>query len=51
VELDTEAAVVAVEALKGAELKGHRMDVVVDQPASGGPRRDRRKRGGSRRRR
>jgi RNA recognition motif-containing protein len=51
VELDSEAAAAAVEALKGAELRGHRMDVVVDQPSSAGRRRDRRKAGGSRRRR
>ena len=31
VELEEEAAVAAVEALKGAELKGCVMDVVVDQ--------------------
>jgi len=51
VELDGEPATAAVEALKGAELRGHRMDVVVDQPSSAGRRRDRRKRGGGSRRR
>ena len=38
VELDDKAAAVAVEALKGAELKGRIMDVVVDRPSSGGRR-------------
>lgn len=51
VELEDEAATTAVEALKGAELRGYRMDVVVDQPASVGHRRSRRGRGGFRRRR
>jgi RNA recognition motif-containing protein len=51
VELEDEAAATAVEALKGAELRGRRMDVVVDRPSSGGRRRDRRGRGGFRRRR
>ncbi len=51
VELDGEAADAAIEALKGAELKGQRLDVVVDQPSTGGRRRDRRKRGGGSRRR
>ena len=51
VELDDEAAAAAVEALKGAELKGYRMDVVVDQAPSGGRRRERRGRGGFKRRR
>ena len=51
VELEDEAAATAVEALKGAELRGYRMDVVVDQPASVGRRRSRRGRSGFRRRR
>jgi len=51
VELDVEAATAAVEALNGGELKGYRMEVVVDQPPSAGRHRDRRKRGGVRRRR
>lgn len=51
VELEDEPAAAAVEALKGTELKGWMMDVVVDRPPSAGRRRDRRKRGGFRRRR
>jgi RNA recognition motif-containing protein len=51
VELDEEAAAAAVEGLKGAELKGSLMDVVVDQPSSAGRRRVRRARGGFHRRR
>jgi RNA recognition motif-containing protein len=51
VELDEEAAAAAVEGLKGAELKGSLMDVVVDRPSSAGRRRDRRARGGFHRRR
>ena len=51
VELDDEAAATAVEALKGAELLGSRMDVVVEQPASSGRPWNRRKRGASHRRR
>lgn len=51
VELEDEAAATAVEALKGAELRGYRMDVVVDRPSSVGRRRSRRGRGGFRRRR
>jgi RNA recognition motif-containing protein len=51
VELDEEAAVAAVEALKGAELKGSIMDVVVNRPSSAGWRRSRRGRDGFRRRR
>lgn len=51
VELDGEAAAAAIEGLSGAELRGYRMDVVVDEQSSGGRRRDRRKRGGFRRRR
>jgi RNA recognition motif-containing protein len=52
VELEEEAAAAAVEALKGAELKGRTMDVVVDRASSVGRhhRRDAR-RGGFRRRR
>jgi len=51
VELDEEAAAAAVEGLKGAELKGSMMDVVVDHPSSAGRRRSRREGGGFRRRR
>jgi RNA recognition motif-containing protein len=51
VELDEEAAAAAVEALKGAELKGSMMDVVVDHPSPAGRRRSRREWGGFRRRR
>ena len=51
IELEEEAAAAAVEALKGAELKGSLMDVVVDRPSSAGRRRDRRARGGFHRRR
>ena len=51
VELEDEAATAAVEALKGSELKGWVMDVVVDRPPSAGRRRDQRRRGGFRRRR
>jgi len=51
VELDDEAAAAAVEALKGAELKGSVMDVVVDRTPSPGWRRNRRARGGFHRRR
>lgn len=51
VELEDEAAAAAVEALNGAELRGYRMDVVVDEPSPRGQRRNRRGRGGFRRRR
>jgi RNA recognition motif-containing protein len=51
VELEDEAAAAAVEALKGVELKGSVMDVVVDRPPSAGWRRSRRPRGGFHRRR
>jgi RNA recognition motif-containing protein len=51
VELEDEAAAVAVEDLKGSELKGWMMDVVVDRPSSAGRHRDRRRRGGFRRKR
>jgi RNA recognition motif-containing protein len=51
IELEEEAAAAAVEALKGAELKGSLMDVVVDRPSSAGRRRNRRARGGFHRRR
>jgi len=50
VELDEEAAATAVDALKGAQLKGSVMDVVVDRPSSAGRYRSRRV-GGFRRRR
>jgi RNA recognition motif-containing protein len=39
VELDDKAAAVAVEALRGAELRGRIMDVVIDRPSSLGRRR------------
>jgi RNA recognition motif-containing protein len=51
VELEEEAAAAAVEALKGAQLKGAVMDVVVDRPPSVGRHRSRRGAGGFRRRR
>jgi RNA recognition motif-containing protein len=52
VELDDEAAAAALDALKGAELKGRVMDVVVNHPAAGGRRQSSRGgRGGFRRRR
>ncbi len=51
VELDDEAATAAVEGLKGAELRGYRMDVVVDESPPAGRRRERRGKGGFRRRR
>lgn len=35
VELDDEAATTAMDALKGAELKGRAMDVVVERASSG----------------
>ena len=35
VELDEEAATAAMDALKGTELRGRMMDVVVNQPAGG----------------
>ena len=38
VQLDDGAAATAIEALKGTELKGRLMDVVVDYPSSGGRR-------------
>jgi RNA recognition motif-containing protein len=52
VELEEEAAAAAVEALKGSELKGRTMDVVVDQASSGGRhhKRDARRSGFRRRR-
>ena len=52
VELDDEAAAAAVEALRGAELRGSRIDVVVEHPATGGrPPWNRRRRGTPHRRR
>lgn len=39
VELDDDAAAIAIDALKGTELKGRVMDVVVDNAAAGGRRR------------
>lgn len=36
VELEEEAAAAAVAALQGSELRGRRMDVVVDQKPAGG---------------
>ena len=52
VELDDEAAATAMDALKGVELKGRVMDVVVNHPSTGGRRQSNRGgRGGFRRRR
>lgn len=52
VELDEEAAAVAMDALRGTELKGRMMDIVVDHPSSGGRRQSGRGgHSGSRRRR
>lgn len=42
VELDEQAAESAVEGLRGAQLKGRTMDVVIDQSGGGKPRRRRR---------
>lgn len=50
VELKDEAAAVAMGALKGAELKGRVMDVVVESASSGGRRHGGRGGRGSRRR-
>ena len=49
VELDAEAAAAAVEALRGAELRGRTMDVVVDRRPSSGRPGGRRSRGSFRR--
>lgn len=49
VELAPEAADAAVDALKGTQLKGRTVDIVLDRSAGGRPGR-RRQRGGSRRR-
>ena len=38
VDLDHRAAAIAVQALKGVELRGRTMDVVVDRPLSDGGR-------------
>jgi RNA recognition motif-containing protein len=38
VELDDDAAAIAIDTLKGAELRGRVMDVVVDHASSGGRR-------------
>lgn len=38
VDLEPRAAAIAVQALKGAQLKGQTMDVVVDRPLSDGGR-------------
>ena len=51
VELEDKAAAVAMDALKGAELKGRVMDVVVENASSGGRRYNSRGGRGSRRRR
>ncbi len=51
VELEAEAAATAVEALRGAQLRGRVMDVVVGQPSSGGRPGSRRSQGGFHRRR
>lgn len=37
VELNEEAAHAAVDALRGAQLKGRTMDVVLDKPSGGRP--------------
>ncbi len=52
VQMEEEAAAAAVAALKGTELKGRTMDVVVDQASSGGRhhKRDARRSGFRRRR-
>lgn len=51
VEMEEEAAAAAVEGLKGSELKGRRMDVVIDQSFPGGRRHGHApRRGGFRRR-
>jgi RNA recognition motif-containing protein len=51
VELEEESAAAAVEALRGTELRGCVMDVVVDRPPSAGRSSNRRGRRGFRRRR
>lgn len=51
VELTAEAAAAAVDALKGAELKGRMMDVTVDRSSSSRRPWKRHSRGGFRRRR
>jgi RNA recognition motif-containing protein len=51
VELKPEAAAAALEAVRGTELKGRRLDVAVDDSPGGGRPRSRRPRGGLRRRR
>lgn len=51
VELEAQAATAAVEALKGTQLRGRTMDVVVDRPSSGARRVSRRSYGGGSRRR
>jgi len=37
VELPPEAAYAAIDALRGAQLKGRTVDVVLDQPSGGRP--------------
>ncbi len=44
VELDPEAADAAVDGLRGTQLKGRTVDVVLDRPFGGRPGRPRRKR-------
>ncbi len=51
VELEDKAAAVAMDALKGVELKGRLMDVVVENASPGGKRYTGRGGRGSRRRR
>ena len=51
VELSSEDADAAVEALRGVELKGRTMDVTLERSSGGRPSGGRRGRGGFRRRR
>jgi len=49
--MEEDAAAAAIEALKGSELKGRTMDIVVDQASSAAPPKRDARRGGFRRRR
>ena len=51
IELSADAADAAVEALRGTELKGRRVDVALEQSSGGGRPGGRRGRGGGGRRR
>lgn len=51
VELEDEAAALAIDALNGTQLKGRTMDVVVENASSGGKRHNSRGSRGFRRRR